>query len=84
MTMPIFAPGLEAATAFLGGLAFGCAYFAVLRRTVDFYTAGRGLLVPRFSLSAASLQRSCSSPLRRGLGHCRCYWRFWAFWWRAC
>jgi len=46
MTMPIFAPGLEAATAFLGGLAFGCAYFAVLRRTVDFYTAGRGLLVP--------------------------------------
>jgi F1-F0 ATPase (N-ATPase) AtpR subunit len=46
MTMPIFAPGSAAAAALLGGLAFGCAYFAVLRRTVDLYTAGRGLLVP--------------------------------------
>jgi hypothetical protein len=45
MTMPVFAPGLAAATALLGGLAFGCAYFAVLRRTVDLYAAGHGLLV---------------------------------------
>ena len=46
MTMPIFAPGLAAATALLAGLAFGFAYFAVLRRTVDLYAARHGLLVP--------------------------------------
>jgi hypothetical protein len=46
MTMPIFASGFAAATALLGGLAFGCAYFAVLRRAVDLYITGHGLLVP--------------------------------------
>jgi hypothetical protein len=46
MTMPIFAPGFAAATAFLGGLAFSFAYFAVLRRTVDLYAVGHGLLAP--------------------------------------
>jgi hypothetical protein len=46
MTMPIFTSGLAAATALLGGLAFGCAYFAVLRRAVDLYAAGDGLLIP--------------------------------------
>ena len=46
MTMPIFAPGFAAATALLAGLAFGFAYFAVLRRTVDLYAAGHGRLVP--------------------------------------
>jgi hypothetical protein len=46
MTTPIFALGFAAATALLSGLAFGYAYFAVLRRTVDLYAAGHGLLVP--------------------------------------
>ena len=46
MTTPIFALGFAAATALLSGLAFGYAYFAVLRRTVDLCTAGRGLLIP--------------------------------------
>jgi hypothetical protein len=42
MTIPIAAPTV----AFLAGLAFGFAYFAVLRRTVDLYAAGHGLFVP--------------------------------------
>lgn len=46
MMMPVFAPGFVAALAFLAGLAFGFAYFAVLRRTVDLYSAGHGLLMP--------------------------------------
>jgi hypothetical protein len=46
MTMPFLAPGVVDAAALLSGLAFGCAYFAVLRRTVDLYAAGHGLLVP--------------------------------------
>jgi N-ATPase, AtpR subunit len=46
MTMPIFALGFAVATALLAGLAFGYAYFAVLRRTVDLCTGGHGLLIP--------------------------------------
>jgi hypothetical protein len=44
--MPVFAPCFVAAATLLGGVAFGCAYFAVLRRTVDLYAAGHGLFVP--------------------------------------
>jgi hypothetical protein len=44
MIMPVFAPGYAAATAFLGALAFGFAYFAVLRRTVELYATGHGIL----------------------------------------
>lgn len=41
------APGLGIAAAFAaGGLVFGWVYFAALRRTVEFYAAGGGRLVP--------------------------------------
>jgi hypothetical protein len=40
-------PGIAIVASFaFAGLAFGLAYFAVLRRTVDLHAAGHGLLVP--------------------------------------
>ena len=45
MTLPTVAPGIAALT-LLAGLALGPAYFGVLQRTVDLYTAGHGRLVP--------------------------------------
>ena len=46
MTISVFAPGTSAAAALLAGFAFGRAYFILLRRTVDFFAAGHGRLVP--------------------------------------
>ena len=46
MTMSPFAPGATAAVGFFAGLAFGVAYFVLLRQTVELYAAGHGRLVP--------------------------------------
>jgi N-ATPase, AtpR subunit len=47
MTMPALIPGIAIVASFaFAGLAFGLAYFAVLRRAVDFHAPDRGRLVP--------------------------------------
>jgi hypothetical protein len=49
MIMPALVPGIAIVASFaFAGLAFGLAYFAMLRRTVDLHAAGHGLLVPAF------------------------------------
>jgi hypothetical protein len=46
MTGSILANLARIALLAIAGLAFGCAYFAALRRTVDVYVAGRHRFVP--------------------------------------
>lgn len=47
MTVSNLAANLESSALFaVAGLAFGAAYFAALRRTVDVYVAGRHRFVP--------------------------------------
>ena len=47
MIMPALIHGIAIVASFaFAGLAFGLAYFAMLRRTVDLHAAGHGLLVP--------------------------------------
>jgi voltage-gated potassium channel Kch len=73
MTGPIFAPSVAAATIFaFAGLGFGFAYFAALRRSLDYYTAGQGRFMPaaltfgRFAAAAlffAFMARVGGTPL---------------------
>jgi hypothetical protein len=47
MIAPALIPGIAVVASFVfTGLAFGLAYFAVLRRTVDLHSAGHGRFAP--------------------------------------
>ena len=47
MITPALVPGIAIVASFaFAGLAFGLAYFVVLRRTIDLHAASHGVLVP--------------------------------------
>jgi hypothetical protein len=60
----MFAPSVAAVTIFaVAGLVFGLAYFAALRRSLDYYTAGQG----RFKPAALTFGRFVAAVLFFGL-----------------